>query len=52
MAEFAILVEEKLHVKRKNLAKYCPNFFDSDEFENSDDEYEHCKKKAKTKLTQ
>ncbi len=47
VAESTILVEEKLHVKWKNMAKYCPNNFDSDEFENSDDEDEHCEKRLK-----
>jgi hypothetical protein len=49
MVKSTILVEEKLHVKWKNMAKYRPNNFDSDEFENSDDEDEHYEKKTKKK---
>ncbi len=50
MVESTILVEEKLHVKWKSIAKYHPNNFDNDESENSDDEDEHYEKKTKKTL--
>jgi hypothetical protein len=36
-------------VKQKSTTKYCPNNFNNDEFENSDDEDEHYEKKTKKK---
>jgi hypothetical protein len=50
MAKFAILVEKKLHVRQKNMARYRPNNFDSEELEDNDDEDEHYKKRLKRNL--
>jgi len=50
MAKFAILVEKKLHVRQKNMARYPPNNFDSEELEDNDDEDEHYKKRLKRNL--
>jgi len=47
MVESVILVEKELHVKQKSIAKYSLNNFDSDKFENNDDEDEHYEKKIK-----
>jgi hypothetical protein len=47
MAESIILVKEKLHVKQKSMANNYLNNFDSDKFEDSDDEHEHYEKKTK-----
>ncbi len=41
--ESVILIEEDLPVRRKSMAKYCPNNFDND------DEDEHYEKKTKKK---
>ncbi len=49
MVESTILVEEKLHVRRKNMARYHQNDFDSDEFEDSDDVHYEKKTKKKAK---
>jgi hypothetical protein len=49
VAESVILIEEELLVRWKNMAKYHPNNFDSDESENNDDEHEHYEKKTKKK---
>jgi hypothetical protein len=48
VAKFAILIEKKLHVKQKNMPKYCPNNSNSDESEDNDED-EHYKKKTKKK---
>jgi len=47
VAESTILVEENLLVRWKNMARYCPNKFDSDESKNNDDEDENYEKKKK-----
>ncbi len=47
VVEFAILVEEELHVRQKNMARNHPNNSDTDESENDDDEGEHYEKKTK-----
>jgi hypothetical protein len=39
MVESTILVEKKLLVRRKNMAKYRQNDFNRDEFEDYDDEH-------------
>ncbi len=41
MAKSAILIEEELPMRRKNMAKCCLNNSDSDEYEDNDDEDEH-----------
>jgi Zn-finger nucleic acid-binding protein len=49
IAEFAIIIEEKLPMKRKNMAKYHQNDSNSDEFDDSNNEDEHHEKKTKKK---
>ncbi len=49
VVESVILMEEKLHVRWKNMAKYHPIFFDNDEYEDNDDEDEHYENKTKKK---
>ncbi len=50
MVESAILVEEELLVRWKNMARYHPNNFDSDELEDNNDEDEHYENKTKKKF--
>ncbi len=38
--ESTILGKEKLHVRWKNMARYCPNDYNSDESKDNDDEDE------------
>jgi hypothetical protein len=49
LAKFIILVEKQLHVRRKNMARYCQNNSNNDESKDSDDENEHYKNKTKKK---
>jgi hypothetical protein len=49
MIESTILVEKKLFVRRKNMAKYHQNDFNKDEFEDYDDEHNEKKNKKKAK---
>jgi hypothetical protein len=49
ITKFAIIVEEELPMRWKNMAKYRQNDFDSDEFDDYDDENEHHEKKTKQK---
>jgi hypothetical protein len=51
MVESVILVEEEIPMKQKSMAKYHLNNFDSDEFEDSDDENKHYEKKTIKKST-
>ncbi len=46
VAKFVILVEEQLHVRRKNMARYHPNNIDNGKYEDNDDEDEHYKRKT------
>jgi hypothetical protein len=53
IVEFAIIIEEKLPMKWKNMARYHQNVFDSydsDEYDDFDDEDEHHEKKTKKKF--
>ncbi len=43
VSEFAI-IEKELHMRRKNMAKYCQNDFDSDEFDDFDEKMSIMKK--------
>jgi hypothetical protein len=47
VVESAILVEEKLHVRRKNMVRCCLNKFESDKYEDSANENKHYEKKHK-----
>jgi hypothetical protein len=49
MAKFVILVEKKLPMRRKNMARYHPNNSNNNEYEDNDDEDEHYENKTKKK---
>jgi hypothetical protein len=50
VVEFAIIIEEKLPMKWKNMARKHQNVSHSDEFDDFDNENEHHEKKTKEKF--
>jgi hypothetical protein len=50
VVEFVIIVEDKIPMKWKNMARYHQNVFDNDELDDSNDEDEHHEKKTKKNL--
>jgi len=50
VVEFAIIIEEKLPMKWKNMARNHQNVSHSDEFDDFDNENEHHEKKTKEKF--
>jgi hypothetical protein len=50
VVESAIIVEEELPTRRKNMVKYCQNDADSDEFDDFDEKMSTMKKRSKRNL--
>jgi hypothetical protein len=49
VVEFAIIIEGELPIRWKNMARYCQNDSNNDEFDDFDNEDEHHEKKTKKK---